>query len=327
MEVSLHLYDLSQGMARSMSQQLLGIQLEGIWHSGIVCYGKEYFFGGGIFSDTPAMTPYGRPDKRLSLGSTSKTAAEFEAFLDTIRPRFRMQDYDLLRHNCNNFTDECSKFLTGTGIPQDIIELPTRALNTPLGRMILPQIEAYQASKVAEYSGIDASIGGGSGGGELHPHENLPVPLFKLGSPIAHSAGALGKAVERLGQLLREAGHEALLTANIQGLEQLPNAAGIAHTSTIDATVGDLLKALDSLDEPNRYPVLDMLRVTCLHPRGLELVLASENALKILLESKSKLTTIAAQRLLQNMLLRPVFVKSPLDVAIAKFIVDGMHHA
>ena len=90
MDVSLNLYDLSQGLARSMSQQLLGIQLEGIWHSGIVVFGREFFFGGGIFSDGPERTPYGNPDKRLQLGTTHKTAAEFEAFLDSIRPRFRM---------------------------------------------------------------------------------------------------------------------------------------------------------------------------------------------------------------------------------------------
>ncbi len=79
---------------------------------------REYFFGGGIFNDRPGATQYGRPVKRILLGQTNKTVAEFEAFLDRIRPRFRMQDYDLLTHNCNNFTNECSLFLVGNGIPQ-----------------------------------------------------------------------------------------------------------------------------------------------------------------------------------------------------------------
>ena len=39
-KVTLHLYDLSQGMARAMSAQLLGKQLDGIWHTGIVCFGQ-----------------------------------------------------------------------------------------------------------------------------------------------------------------------------------------------------------------------------------------------------------------------------------------------
>ena len=40
--VQLHLYDLSQGMARVMSAQLLGKQLDGIWHTGIVAYGQDF---------------------------------------------------------------------------------------------------------------------------------------------------------------------------------------------------------------------------------------------------------------------------------------------
>jgi hypothetical protein len=33
-KVQLAVYDLSQGMARALSQGLLGIQIEGIWHTG-----------------------------------------------------------------------------------------------------------------------------------------------------------------------------------------------------------------------------------------------------------------------------------------------------
>lgn len=36
--VKLHVYDLSQGMAKSMSMGLVGKQIDGIWHTGIyVC--------------------------------------------------------------------------------------------------------------------------------------------------------------------------------------------------------------------------------------------------------------------------------------------------
>ena len=44
-KVKLHAYDLSRGMARAMSQQLLGIQLDGIWYdisSSIVLYRKRH---------------------------------------------------------------------------------------------------------------------------------------------------------------------------------------------------------------------------------------------------------------------------------------------
>lgn len=49
-EVHLAIYDLSQGMARSLSAQLLGPQhaVEIIPHTALLAFGKEYFFGQGI---------------------------------------------------------------------------------------------------------------------------------------------------------------------------------------------------------------------------------------------------------------------------------------
>ena len=35
-------------MAKQMSMPFLGKQVDGIWHTGILVHGREYFFGGGI---------------------------------------------------------------------------------------------------------------------------------------------------------------------------------------------------------------------------------------------------------------------------------------
>lgn len=50
----------------------------------------------------------------------------FEDFNREINPRFTAQTYDLLKHNCNNYTDESAKFLLGKGIPSCEL-LPTLA--------------------------------------------------------------------------------------------------------------------------------------------------------------------------------------------------------
>ena len=42
MRVMLAVYDLSRGLAAAMSQAILGEQLEGIWHTGVVVFSKEY---------------------------------------------------------------------------------------------------------------------------------------------------------------------------------------------------------------------------------------------------------------------------------------------
>jgi hypothetical protein len=65
-------------------------------------------------------------------------------FLKEASPRFTQETYHVLKHNCNNFTDECAKFLLGEGIPSDIIDLPKVFMNTPLGKMVEPMLNQMQ---------------------------------------------------------------------------------------------------------------------------------------------------------------------------------------
>ncbi|KAG5683853.1 hypothetical protein PVAND_013115 [Polypedilum vanderplanki] len=52
--VELYIYDMTQGMASMMSPLLLGRQINGIWHTAVVVFGREYFFGSqGITSCSP----------------------------------------------------------------------------------------------------------------------------------------------------------------------------------------------------------------------------------------------------------------------------------
>ncbi|GAB9474375.1 Peptidase [Globisporangium polare] len=145
--VSLRVYDLSRGMARQLSPALLGKQIDGIWHTGLLVYGKEYFFGGGIQVMAPELVVarYGmQPVQVIPLGTTSVPIERFEDFLRQISPRFTAATYDLLNNNCNNFSNELALFLLGVGIPQHILDLPNEALSTPLGAMLRPMIENMQ---------------------------------------------------------------------------------------------------------------------------------------------------------------------------------------
>jgi len=53
--VTLYVYDISQGMARQLSMPILGKQIDGVWHTSVVCYGKEYFFGSGGIGHCPPV--------------------------------------------------------------------------------------------------------------------------------------------------------------------------------------------------------------------------------------------------------------------------------
>uniref|UniRef100_A0A0B7AU60 PPPDE domain-containing protein n=1 Tax=Arion vulgaris TaxID=1028688 RepID=A0A0B7AU60_9EUPU len=143
--VKVYVYDISMGMARALSQGILGRQLDGIWHTGIVVYGQEYFFGGtdGIEACGPGGTILGQPTQIVDLG---KTEIPFDVFMEFLQElsdtTYRPEKYHLFHHNCNNFTSELAQFLTGKDIPSHITSLPQEVLSTPFGAMIQPFVDA-----------------------------------------------------------------------------------------------------------------------------------------------------------------------------------------
>ena len=52
-KVTINLYDISSGMAKSLGPMLIGKPLDGLWHTGLVVYGVEYYYGGGICQGPP----------------------------------------------------------------------------------------------------------------------------------------------------------------------------------------------------------------------------------------------------------------------------------
>lgn len=151
-KVVLNVYDLSQGLSRQLSPNFLGKVIEGIWHTGIVVFGSEYYFGGGIQMCGSGRTPYGKPLKTIELGFTQVPKELFEEFLQNISPRYTAQTYNLLRHNCNNFSDEISQFLLGAGIPEFILKLPEEVINSPMGAVIMPMLQQFETN--LRYGGV-----------------------------------------------------------------------------------------------------------------------------------------------------------------------------
>jgi hypothetical protein len=131
-------------MAKQFSPALLGHEIEGIWHTGIVVYGKEFYYGGGIQSALPGNTVAGKPMRVHDLGVTYIPEQVFLDFLREISHRFTPETYSLLKHNCNNFSNEASLFLTGNPIPDYITGLPEFALSTPMGMMLKPLLEQFE---------------------------------------------------------------------------------------------------------------------------------------------------------------------------------------
>lgn len=156
-KVNLYIYDLSKGMARQLSQPLLGKQIDGVWHTAIVCFGKEYFYGSnGITSCTPGMTILGSPDETVCVGETLINKSIFRDYLSGLsKEAFTAENYHLFHYNCNTFTNEVSQFLTGKKIPSYIIDLPQEVMSTPFGAMISQFLENVQVHPQTANDGVE----------------------------------------------------------------------------------------------------------------------------------------------------------------------------
>ncbi|KAF2825579.1 DUF862-domain-containing protein [Ophiobolus disseminans] len=142
MDVQLYVYDLSQGLARSMSRNFLGTQIDAVYHTSIVLDNIEYYFGQGIQTCRAGATHHGRPMETIKLGRTDLPIEIILEYLESLKEIYTHESYDLFMHNCNNFSNDFAMFLVGKGIPEHITSLPQTVLDTPFGQMLRPQIDA-----------------------------------------------------------------------------------------------------------------------------------------------------------------------------------------
>lgn len=143
--VLLRVYDLSRGKAALWSRFLIGQRIDGVYHTGVLVFGKEYFYGGSIFKVDPLdMEEIIRmPPKEVSLiGHTTRSRADFERFIVSVSRSFTREAYDLTNWNCNHFSDVACRFLLdGQGIPDRILNLPEKIEKTIAGRILLSMVK------------------------------------------------------------------------------------------------------------------------------------------------------------------------------------------
>lgn len=122
-EVFLRTYDLSRGMAKILSKQLIGIQVDAVWHTSIEIFGKEYFFHGGLMILPAGSTPFNPHIERMLMGETLCTEEELETFVNLSRETWTDKNYDIFENNCNHFTNWLANFLVEKDIPREILDL------------------------------------------------------------------------------------------------------------------------------------------------------------------------------------------------------------
>lgn len=130
MEVILRVYTLGTREAVQMLNTVLKKDFKGIWHTSIEVYGKEIFFANEIIKTIPDTTIHGLPHTKHNMGITNVSEEEFNLFLQTLEDQFGKNTYDLLRNNCNHFTDTCTSFLVDKKVPNYIMEVHEAALES-----------------------------------------------------------------------------------------------------------------------------------------------------------------------------------------------------
>lgn len=136
-EVTIRVYDLSKGKAKEISQHVLGVKIDGIWHSTVEIHGKEIFFSQHVTYTVPEQTHYGKPTHIHKYGISKTNEAELEEILDVLREKFNIKTYNILSNNCNHFADDLCFFLLNKKLPQYIMDVHETVSKTPFGSMLL----------------------------------------------------------------------------------------------------------------------------------------------------------------------------------------------
>lgn len=121
-KVILNVYDMLQPGFLTNFGYALGI---GIYHSGIEIGEHEYCFGGhdyenvtGVFMVQPKVGPQGLLFKQsIHMGYTELTQKEVDKVLQDISKEYIGTSYNLLTRNCNHFSEDLGRRLTGKSAP------------------------------------------------------------------------------------------------------------------------------------------------------------------------------------------------------------------
>merc|ERR1719235_1609508 len=110
-ERNLEANNLAFNKVEIAASELINLTLATAYHTSVVVNGEEFFFSdSGIFTDRALNSHQCKPSERIELGFSEKTGSQL---LRALQPYFKSGTYDLVRKNCNSFTDCAIYYLLG----------------------------------------------------------------------------------------------------------------------------------------------------------------------------------------------------------------------
>ncbi|XP_021761080.1 deSI-like protein At4g17486 isoform X1 [Chenopodium quinoa] len=95
----------------------------GVYHSDVQVHGFEYLFGAhiypstGIFEEDPKRCKRFKLRKTILIGWTELEAEEVKKVMKEFSKEYKGNAYNLITKNCNHFSNDVCKKLTGNHIP------------------------------------------------------------------------------------------------------------------------------------------------------------------------------------------------------------------
>lgn len=240
---------------------LLGTPIEGVWHTGVVLDGREeVFFGYGIQRTRAGTTMFGQPHHIIDVGTSEVDPAMLNELLADISPRFRPQDYSLLTHNCNHFSNELVQLLTGESVPDYIISQAQVIFNTPFGESIMPMVMAMEgltsratASGLVQHApamaaaaaantaatGAASSSAAAAAAGVAAAEEQAAAAAQRAAAAGDAAAAAAGSAAANAGMAAAARAAQAAAAAEAAGGSGLAGLASPAGHSSSDQPVAE----------------------------------------------------------------------------------------
>jgi len=118
-----HLNEVWQQVNDKVSKGFFGIG--GAFHAGIEVHGVEWSYGSdGILRGEPRTQEVHVFHRSIPIGLTDKSPEEVAILIQAMQSAWMPEDYDILDHNCCNFSDALCRELTDDPIPDWVLRFP-----------------------------------------------------------------------------------------------------------------------------------------------------------------------------------------------------------
>ena len=152
--VFVYVYDITKGLSNVLSPILFGSKITSIYHTSVVVFDTEYFYSSrGIIACRPGTSVLEAPDSKIAYGRFSLNRIAITDWLAQAKTStFSAENYSLLEHNCNTFSELFLYRLLGASLPDAIKYQIADISNTPFGNIWIKLLRSKSVPNVSLFS-------------------------------------------------------------------------------------------------------------------------------------------------------------------------------